>query len=91
MVYAAGTVETTVMEPLMDGSYRERHITKQSYRCECGLVWAIKWHAETCANRQHAAVWSQRYVTGPITNGKPAAERFYERRAVRREAGATGR
>lgn len=80
------TVSTEIMEPLMDGSFREREVEKSAYQCTgCGLVWALKWHAETCGERDHKTQWFQRYATGPIVNGKPHSERFYPRTALRRE------
>ena len=81
------SIDTPIMEPLMDGGFRETVVKKFAYQClGCGLVWAIRWHADTCGQRNHTPTWAQRYVTGPIVNGKPAAERFYPRRAMRREA-----
>lgn len=83
---ALETITAAVMEPLMDGSFREAEATKRAHQClGCGLVWAIRWHAETCEERGHRARWQQRYVTGPIINGKPRFERFYPRTALRRE------
>jgi hypothetical protein len=79
------TTDHAVMEPLYDGGFRETTITSRSYQClGCGLVWAKRWHAETCEERRHVATWQQRYVTGPIVNGRPYAERFYPRYAIER-------
>lgn len=78
-------VEAPVMEPLYDGSFRESTVDKYAWQClGCGLGWAIRWHAETCESRGHRVQWQQRYVTGPITNGRPASERHYPRYSLGR-------
>lgn len=65
-------VDAAVMEPMLDGSFRETTIKKRSWQClGCGLAWAIKWHAESCESRGHRVQWQQEYVRGPIVNGKP--------------------
>ena len=82
-----GLVRTTTMEPLLDGDFREKTITKYSYRCDglnCGLIWTRKHEASDCAARKHVVTFTQRYVTGPIINGIPRYERFYPRNAIGR-------
>ena len=80
-------IRTTTMEPLLDGDFREKTITKYSYRCDglnCSLIWTRRHEAEDCAARKHVATFTQRYVTGPIINGKPRSERFFKRNAIGR-------
>lgn len=55
-----GRTVTGVMEPMMDGSFRETSYEGNLWRCEeCGLVWDKKWYAETCAQREHATSFQQ--------------------------------
>jgi hypothetical protein len=80
--------DAVVMEPFLVGDsveYREVTVKKWSWQCpECGLLWSIRWHAETCGSRNHADRWEQRYAYPPIVNGKPSRERFYPRLALGR-------
>ncbi len=86
-VRQAERIETVVMEPLYDGGYQARTARKCAFTClDCGLVWAIRWHAETCDQRGHVARWFQQYPKGPIVNGVPARIDEYPRVALRREA-----
>lgn len=86
-VRQAERIETTIMEPLYDGGFREASARKCAFVCQgCGLVWAIRWHAETCEQRRHAASWQQEYPKGPIVNGRPSRIDSYPRVALRREA-----
>lgn len=79
-------IEAAVMEPTMDGSFNEYSVQKHAWMCEgCRLVWSRKAQAEDCEQRGHVSSYQQRYVTGPIVNGKPYTERFYDRLAIRRE------
>lgn len=86
-------VTTTVMEPLTQGdglTYEERDVTKWSFQClGCGLIWAIKWHAEQCEQRGHVPEWSQRY-TRQVFRGEGQApeivETWYPRVALGRAA-----
>lgn len=80
-------VETEIMEPMMDGTYRERAVEKFSYQClGCGLVWAIEWHAAECGKRGHKAEWQQGpYGVTHVVNGKPMGNlKWYPRYALRR-------
>lgn len=75
-----------VMDPLYEGGYREAEVEKYAWMClGCRLVWDRRSHAQDCEARGHAASWQQRYVSGPIINGRPSSERFYPRTALRRE------
>lgn len=79
-------IQAAVMEPDMHGTYREVGVAKHAHMClACGLVWQIKWHADTCGDRGHKAAWKQRYCAGTVINGKPEFETFYDRIALRRE------
>jgi len=56
----------TIMEARISGDslwYSEAPVTSTTWRCNgCGLIWAIKWHAETCESRKHRATWEQVYT-----------------------------
>ena len=81
-------IETTAMEPLLDGGVRERTYDAYAWRCDtCGLVWEKKHQAQDCTARGHKS----RYQQGPYGNcwiengvlrGNPI---FYTRVAIRRE------
>ena len=80
---------TEIMEPMLDGSFREATIDKShNWRCDgCGLVWEKRWHAETCESRSHRASFEQGpYGVRYVENGRPVGDlKWYTRRAVRRE------
>ena len=74
--------EATIMEPYLVGDgleYRETTVKKWSWQClGCGLLWSIKWHAESCERRDHAPRWEQMYCRG-TENGQPINPRYYPR------------
>jgi hypothetical protein len=78
--------QACVMEMDRSGYFHEVGVTKSAWQClGCGLVWAIKWHSETCESRGHKAQWQQMYCQG-TENGKPINPRYFPRIALRREA-----
>jgi hypothetical protein len=85
-------VEHEVMEARLSGSdsltYIEKTVSGNAHKCvECGLVWAKRWHAETCASRNHETAFVQRYAYKPegyATNGK-VAWNSYTRYALGRD------
>ena len=78
-------IETEITEPDVNGGYYQRIVTKWSYQClGCGLVWPMKWHAETCESRKHVTRWMQHYPKGPIVNGRPSRVDSYPRSAIKR-------
>lgn len=79
-------IRAHIMEPLLDGGYRDADVKKYAWRCDgCGLVWAMKHQAVDCESRGHVAHYMQRYVYGPIVNGQPTREKWYDRDAIGRE------
>jgi hypothetical protein len=79
-------IEAGMMDPQMDGGFVETTIEKRAWMCcGCGLVWSRYGQAADCEGRGHTATFQVRYVTGPIVNGVPKAERWYPRAAIRRE------
>jgi hypothetical protein len=76
------------MEPFLVGDgveYQETTVKKWSWQClGCGLLWAIRWHAEQCGERNHVDRWEQVYYRGAIVNGKPEREYRYPRVALGR-------
>jgi hypothetical protein len=80
-------IQAAVMEMDQSGYFHEVGVAKHAHQClGCGLVWQIKWHADSCADRGHKSHWQQRYYSGAIINGKPEYERFFDRVALRRES-----
>jgi hypothetical protein len=79
------------MEPTLSGNYVELTIEhKYAWRCDgCGLVWERQWHAASCAERNHAPRWEQRYG-GHVENGRHVGFKAYPRVAMRREDVARG-
>lgn len=80
-------IETTVMEPMLNGGYHERTYAAHAWQCpSCGLVWDKKWYAESCATRNHAPSFQQRYGVRGTLNGKPYGNIYYvTRQSLRRD------
>lgn len=84
------TVAHQIMEPHLSGdslTYHEAEIESPAYQClapNCGLVWAKKWHAETCEQHGHRPTWQQMYCQG-VENGQPIKPVYYPRYALRRD------
>src|SRR5512141_2061531 len=84
-----------IMEPYLSGdmlTYHEESITTNTWRCNaCGLIWAKKWYAETCASRNHKTSFDQVYHYRPegfLTHGRYAETRYTRYALGRDKSGA---
>lgn len=76
----------TLMEPLLDGSYRQIWVEKHFFKClDCGLVWQTETEAEICAKHNHATE-HVRFYGGRFENGVHVGGAEHKIPAVRREA-----
>lgn len=59
------TITHEVMEPRISGefiSYDEKQVTSNTYRCDgCGNLWAKRWYADSCGERNHRNSFDQKY------------------------------
>ena len=76
-------IEHEVMEPRISGDsifYSEQTVTSCAWRCDgCGRIWAKKWYAETCGDRNHRSSFDQVYhykCEGYTTTGRTAEARY---------------
>jgi hypothetical protein len=75
----------TIMQPYADSEgYHEVTITKNLWKCACGLVWEMRHDAEDCVYRGHKSSYNKIYG-GYYNNGRLVGGRVYKISAVRRE------
>jgi len=92
MVTKINEIEHQVMEPRVTGdsvSYIEKTIKGFAWMCEgCNLVWAKRWYAETCSDRNHKPEFEQHYG-GYIENGARKGGTSYTRISLGRMSKST--
>ena len=74
-------IDHEVMEPHLSGDslwYTEETIQQaKPWRCNgCGNIWAKKWHAETCEEREHRKSFDQKYAYKPEGYATPGSATF---------------
>lgn len=75
----------TITEPYADSEgYHEVEITKNLWKCACGLVWEMRYDAEACVYRGHKPNYNKIYG-GYISNGRMVGGKVFTVSAVRRE------
>jgi hypothetical protein len=82
--------ESKISHPIMEissvsadgtATYIERTVENYLWACDCGLIWQIRWHAESCEDRHHVASWEQHYG-GYTENGVHKGGTSYPRQAA---------
>lgn len=75
----------TIMQPRAEGDgYHEVEITKNLWRCACGLVWEMRRDAEDCIWRGHKPAYQVTYG-GYVSNGHSVGGNIYTIKAVRKD------
>lgn len=75
----------TFMEPYVDREgYHEVTVEKYFWKCPCGLVWAARHDAQSCASRGHKAAY-ERHYGGMMLNNQWVGGRVYVIRSIRKE------
>jgi hypothetical protein len=66
--------------------YREQEYKAYGWRCDsCQLVWAKRWYAESCGDRDHQPTFVQTYGRRLDSYGKYVGGVDYVRLALRRD------
>jgi hypothetical protein len=87
-------IEADIQEPILEGdslTYRDARVHKYAWMCiDCRAVWSMKWHAESCASRNHAMSFEQSYQSSFLdAYGKLMPPTVFVRTPIRVEPRAT--